>query len=119
MKTHTAIGSEIVEMMLNEDDDLRFKKHCYDISRYHHERWDGKGYPDGLAGEAIPFSARLLAVVDVYDALVSPRCYKPAMPHQAAVDIITGGAGSQFDPEVVQAFLAVQEQFEHFDRDNG
>ncbi|MDR0249140.1 MAG: response regulator [Oscillospiraceae bacterium] len=118
MKTHAAIGSDIINMMLNDDDDARYKKHCYDISRHHHERWDGKGYPDGLAGADIPLPARILTVADVYDALVSPRCYKPAMSHKEAADIIAGGAGSQFDPDVANAFLAVQERFEHFDREH-
>jgi len=82
-----------------------------DIAYCHHERWDGKGYPRGIAGKDIPLSARLMSVADVYDALRSKRVYKPAMPHETAMRIILEGRGTQFDPEVVDAFLAMQEQF--------
>jgi putative two-component system response regulator len=76
-----------------------------EITRWHHERWDGKGYPDGLAGEEIPLSARLMAVADVFDALISPRVYKPAMSYKKAREIICEGTGSHFDPDIVVAFL--------------
>lgn len=115
IKTHASIGSEIIDKMLDEEDPL-FRQHCHDICRHHHERWDGKGYPDGLAEMDIPLSARILAVVDVYDALVSPRIYKEPFSHAEAVRIISEGSGSQFDPNIVEAFLKVQEDFEHFDR---
>lgn len=115
IKTHASIGSDIIDTMLDEEDPL-FRKHCRDICRHHHERWDGKGYPDGLSGMDIPLSARILAVVDVYDALVSPRIYKLPFSHEEAVRIIREGAGTQFDPNIVDAFLAVQSEFEHFDR---
>ncbi|MDR1060341.1 MAG: response regulator [Clostridiales bacterium] len=111
IKTHAAIGSEIVKSMLDEDDE-QYLKYCYDICRYHHERWDGKGYPDGLAGEDIPLSARILAVVDVYDALVSARVYKPPFTHEKAIEIIKSGSGTQFDPEIVLALGDVQDQFQ-------
>jgi len=88
-----------------------FLRHAMDISRHHHEKWDGSGYPDGLAGEAIPLSARLMAVADVYDALISRRPYKDAMSHQLAVDFIHKGCGSHFDPVVVRAFDDTLEQF--------
>ena len=110
IKTHAAIGSEIVKEMLDEDD-TQYLKYCYDICRYHHERWDSMGYPDGLAGEAIPLSARILAIVDVYDALVSTRIYKPAFSHEKAIDIIKNGAGTQFDPVIVMALMEMHEQF--------
>ncbi|MDP3038233.1 MAG: HD domain-containing phosphohydrolase, partial [Rhodocyclaceae bacterium] len=77
-----------------------------EIARWHHEKWDGSGYPDGLAGEAIPLSARLMALADVFDALVTPRVYKPALSFAAARDIIAAGRGQHFDPAVVEAFLA-------------
>ena len=117
IKTHSAIGSAIIDSIMNEEDPL-FHKHCRDICRHHHERWDGKGYPDGLSGTDIPLSARILAVVDVYDALVSPRVYKAPFTHDQAVKIITEGAGTQFDPNVIDAFLEVEEEFKNFDRDN-
>lgn len=77
------------------------------LIRHHHERWDGRGYPDGLAGESIPFPARIFALCDVYDALISERPYKPAWTHDEAVREIAGATGSQFDPAVVHAFLAL------------
>ena len=75
------------------------------MAAYHHERWDGKGYPEGLAGEVIPLSARVMAVADVFDALASPRVYKPAFPLDKALDIISEGAGTQFDPKCVEVFM--------------
>ena len=110
IKTHSAIGSEIVKSMLDEDDE-QYLTYCYDICRHHHERWDGKGYPDGISGDGIPLSARILAVVDVYDALVSARCYKPPFSHEKAIEIIKNGSGTQFDPAIVDALLNVSMQF--------
>ena len=75
------------------------------MAAYHHERWDGKGYPEGLHGEVIPLSARIMAVADVFDALTSKRVYKPAYPLEKALDILRDGAGSQFDPKCVEVFL--------------
>lgn len=112
IETHTVIGSEIIaSMMLNSDD--MYLKHCYDISRSHHERWDGQGYPDKLQGEAIPLSARIVAVVDVYDALVSERCYKKAFSHEEAIKILEEDSGSHFDPNIIRALLEVQDQLLH------
>ena len=81
------------------------------IAHSHHEKWDGSGYPDGLAGEAIPLPARLMAVADVYDALVSKRVYKGKMPHAEAVSIIRNARGSHFDPDMVDAFLEIHDEF--------
>lgn len=81
------------------------------IAASHHERWDGTGYPEGLKAEAIPLPARLMTLADVYDALVTYRVYKPAFSHEVAVEIIKGGSGSHFDPEVVSAFLACESAF--------
>ena len=75
------------------------------MAAYHHERWDGKGYPEGLSGEDIPLSARVMAVADVFDALTSPRVYKPAFPLSKALIIIEAGKGSQFDPKCVEVFM--------------
>jgi putative two-component system response regulator len=77
----------------------------------HHERWDGAGYPQGLRGDAIPIAGRLVALVDVYDALVSPRVYKGALSHDEVVQWITAGRGTQFDPDMVDAFLRVREEW--------
>ncbi len=81
-----------------------------EIARHHHEKWDGSGYPDGLAGEDIPLSARLMAVADVYDALISRRPYKEPMSHEAAVAWICNHSGSHFDPAVVDALEATQQR---------
>jgi putative two-component system response regulator len=83
-----------------------------DIVYTHHERWDGRGYPRGLAGDDIPIAGRIVAVVDVYDALVEPRPYRDRLPHDNAVNIIVEGRGTQFDPDVVEAFLAVEHNFQ-------
>ena len=86
----------------------RFAK---EIAGSHHEKWDGSGYPDGLAGEAIPLSARLMALADVYDALISKRVYKDAFTHDMARDIILQGRGTHFDPAVIDAFVALEQDF--------
>ena len=75
------------------------------MAAYHHERWDGKGYPEGLHGEVIPLSARVMAVADVFDALTAKRVYKPAFPLEKALQILEEGAGTQFDPKCVEAFM--------------
>jgi len=102
IKTHTTIGSQIIDSIAASlpDNDM-YLKYAKDICHYHHERWDGTGYPTGLKGEEIPLSARIISVVDVYDALVSPRCYKGAYPHDVSLEIITEGRGTQFDPAIV------------------
>ena len=106
MKTHASIGGEIIDnVMKMVDDDSGYLKEAHNLTTYHHERWDGKGYPSRLGGENIPLSARIMAVADVFDALVSRRSYKPGFPFEKAVSIIQEGAGTQFDPDVVKAFM--------------
>ncbi len=112
MKTHAEHGADLLQRAidrLGEDAGLMltFGKQ---IARHHHEKWDGSGYPDGLAGEAIPLAARLMAVADVYDALISERPYKHAMTHAQALDFIRDGSGTHFDPGVVAALEACVEQ---------
>ncbi len=115
VKTHSIIGSNIIESISsNLTDDAVYLNHCRDICRSHHERWDGKGYPDGLRGTEIPLSARILSIVDVYDALVMERCYKAAIPHQKAVELISEGAGTQFDPDLIKVFLQVEQDFNNW-----
>jgi putative two-component system response regulator len=90
---------------------VEFLTMAKDIAYFHQEKWDGSGYPTGARGDAIPVSARLMAVADVYDALISRRVYKEGMPHQKAVSIIVEGRGGHFDPDIVDAFVQVQEAF--------
>ncbi|MCG2585260.1 two-component system response regulator [Massilia sp. TS11] len=112
MKTHTTLGRDAIEAAERElgitVDFLTFAK---EIAYGHQEKWDGSGYPQGLAGDAIPISARLMAVADVYDALISRRVYKDGMSHEQAVAIMRAGRGSHFDPDILDAFLAIQDQF--------
>ena len=114
IKTHTTIGSDIIDTLLTHDEADEYLLHCRDICRHHHERFDGKGYPDGLSGEDIPLSARILSIVDVYDALVNSRVYKPAFPHEEAVRIIEQGSGTQFDPGLIEAFMDIHPTFATF-----
>jgi putative two-component system response regulator len=105
MKTHAEHGADLLQRAIDRlgDDAGLMLTYGKQIARHHHERWDGSGYPDGLTGEAIPLSARLMAVADVYDALISVRPYKQAMTHTEALAFIRAGSGSHFDPRVVQA----------------
>ena len=84
----------------------------YQVAMYHHEKWDGKGYPTGLAGTDIPLCARIMAVADVFDAVSAKRCYRDAMPLEKCYDIIEGGRGSDFDPDIVDVFLANRDEVE-------
>jgi putative two-component system response regulator len=110
MKTHTTRGKEIIAELGDINSSL-YLKHCENICYGHHERWDGKGYPQQLKETEIPLSARLAAVADVYDALVSARVYKAAFSFGEAVKIITDGKGTQFDPVLADALPHVQERF--------
>jgi cyclic di-GMP phosphodiesterase len=113
MKTHTTLGQEAIVRAEQELGlEVPFLKHAKDIALYHQEKWDGTGYPEGLAGEQIPISARIMAVADVYDALVSRRVYKKAMSHEKAVGIMIEGKGKHFDPDLIDAFLELQEEFQ-------
>jgi putative two-component system response regulator len=112
MKTHTLHGWEMLRRAAQRiDGDASFLGYAMEIARHHHERWDGSGYPDRLSGRAIPLSARLMAVADVYDALISRRPYKEPMPHEQAVRHLLKGAGTHFDPALVQAMRACEQQF--------
>jgi putative two-component system response regulator len=112
MKTHCKLGRDAIQRA--EDQlglEVEFLKFAKEIAYYHQEKWDGSGYPEGLAGDFIPISARLMAVADVYDALISRRVYKEGMPHEKAVAIISEGRGTHFDPDMVDAFLGISDQF--------
>ena len=102
MKKHTTNGCDLLERF--KQDESEFYKYCYDICRYHHERYNGKGYPDGLKGEEIPIWAQVVSIVDVYDALVSKRVYKMAYPADGAVHMIHNGECGEFSPKVMEVF---------------
>ncbi len=112
MKNHCKLGRDAIahaEEQLGLE--VEFLKYAKEIAYGHQEKWDGSGYPEGLSGDDIPISARLMAVADVYDALISRRVYKEGMPHEKAVGIVAEGRGTHFDPDVVDAFLGVTDQF--------
>lgn len=112
MKTHTTLGRDAIEHAEQSlGMQVEFLSMAKEIALGHQEKWDGSGYPQGLRGEAIPPSARLMAVADVYDALISRRVYKEAMSHEKAVELIAQGRGTHFDPDMVDAFLALQSEF--------
>jgi putative two-component system response regulator len=109
MKTHPAIGANAIEQAIAGEEDhapLAFLHVAMDIAYSHHEKWDGSGYPDGLSGDTIPLAARLMALADVFDALISRRVYKPPFSHQEAARIISEGKGTHFDPRLVDLFFA-------------
>jgi putative two-component system response regulator len=112
MKTHTTLGRNAIasaERSLGKD--VPFLRFAKEIAYSHQEKWDGSGYPQGLKGEDIPISARLMSVADVYDALISKRVYKSAYTHEESMDIIARGRGAHFDPDICDAFLRIHERF--------
>lgn len=112
MKRHSMIGyGALRQAEVTLGTPVEFLSCAKEIARSHHEKWDGSGYPDGLSGTEIPLSARLMAVADVFDALISKRVYKEAIPHAEAVEIILDGKGNHFDPDLVDAFDEIQDQF--------
>lgn len=111
MQTHTTIGANTLRAVAEKHPGNNFIRMGIEIAESHHEKWNGTGYPYGLKGNAIPLSARILALADVYDALTSERCYKRAFSHTESRQIILEGAGNHFDPEIVQAFLRCEQAF--------
>lgn len=112
MKTHTTLGRDAIEHAERSlGIDVEFLRTAKEIALSHQEKWDGSGYPEGLSGDGIPVSARLMALADVYDALISRRVYKPAMSHEQAVEIILAGRANHFDPDMVDTFIKIQEEF--------
>lgn len=112
MKTHTTAGEELLSRAKQELGETEYLNMAMDMAAYHHEKWNGKGYPYGKSGEEIPICARIMAVADVFDALTSKRCYKSAMPLEKAYSIIREESGTHFDPAVVDAFFAASEDIE-------
>jgi putative two-component system response regulator len=112
MKTHSFLGYRAIEQAEQDAEPrIEFLSMAKEIAHYHHEKWDGSGYPEGLAGEAIPISARLMALADVFDALLAQRVYKKGFPLAEALQIIRQGRASHFDPDVVDAFFSRQDEF--------
>ena len=112
IKTHAAEGEKIIDDIISESGDEAFLQNAKLFAGYHHERWDGMGYPHGLKGTDIPLQGRIMAIADVYDALVSERSYKKAFTHEKAVEIILESKGKQFDPKIVDVFHEVNSLFE-------
>jgi putative two-component system response regulator len=113
MKTHTTLGRDAIQ---TAEDSLGLKVEFLSVAKEiaygHQEKWDGSGYPENVRGDDIPVSARIMAVADVYDALISRRVYKNSMSHEKAITIITEGRGSHFDPDIVDAFLSIQDEIQ-------
>ncbi|MEE5993920.1 MAG: HD domain-containing phosphohydrolase [Oscillospiraceae bacterium] len=110
MKSHSQAGGDIIAQVIEIVPDSAYLYEAKKLALYHHEKWNGKGYPYGLAGEEIPLSARVMAVADVFDALVSERSYKKPFPFEKAMDIIREGSGSHFDPKIAEAFLEAEDE---------
>lgn len=114
MKDHAAKGAELIVKVLDGINDEEFEKIAENVAHYHHEKWDGSGYPEHLAGEQIPLEARIMAVADVCDALISKRHYKAGLPAQQAFSIIEAGMGKQFDPALREAFINAKPALEDY-----
>ena len=117
MKEHAAVGGTVIREVLNGVTDEEFLSLASDIATYHHEKWDGKGYPSGLEKDDIPLSARIMAIADVFDALTSERCYKDAMSPEEAFKIIDEESGTHFDPNLAEVFLRHKEDFKQADEE--
>lgn len=110
IKQHPVMGGRIVKKTFGHLFDEGYETMAYDVAMYHHEKWNGKGYPMGLKGTEIPLSARIVAVADVFDAVSAKRCYRDALPLDECFRIIQNGRGTDFDPEVVDAFMTDQDK---------
>ena len=112
MKKHSAEGAKIVRQILEGIEEPEFVQIAENVAHYHHEKWNGAGYPNGIAGEEIPIEARIMALADVFDALVSKRCYKEPFSYDSAFTIIRESIGSHFDPELGEVFLSCRPELE-------
>lgn len=113
MKLHTLKGAEILNGIHNVWDE-EYSKISYEICRYHHERYDGRGYPDGLKGDEIPISAQIVSIADVYDAMVNERVYKSAYSKDKAFSMICNGECGVFSPKILECFKNVRQEFENY-----
>ena len=118
MKSHVAVGVEAIEKIMNNTAEHSFLNHALKITGTHHEKWNGKGYPIGLRGNNIPLEGRLMAIADVYDALISERPYKKALTHEEACKIIEDESGIQFDPSLIDVFRNTKDEFEKIALEN-
>jgi len=118
MKNHVAAGVDAIERIIRKMGEEDFFNHAIRMAGTHHEKWNGSGYPIGLKGNNIPLEGRLMAIADVYDALICKRHYKEAMPHETACKIIEESSGTQFDPILVDVFCNIREQFERISLEN-
>lgn len=113
MKKHAAEGGEIILHTFKDLDNAEFRQIAYEVARHHHEKYNGRGYPDGLVGEQIPLHARIMAIADVFDAVSQKRCYRDAMPLEECFAIIKNGIGTDFDPQLAKIFLNSKEEVKH------
>lgn len=118
MKKHSECGGEIIQTTFKNLDNPEFQKIAYEVARFHHEKYNGKGYPEGLAGEQIPLHARIMAVADVFDAVSQKRCYRDAMPIDQCFAIIEKGCGTDFDPDIAKIFLDARQEVEELMKKN-
>lgn len=114
MKQHSPEGGKIIRKIMEEIEEKDYIEVAYNVATSHHEKWNGRGYPDGLTGEEIPLEARIMAVADVFDALISKRCYKDAISLDKAFEIIEESKGEHFDPQIAQIFLDLRPQIEEY-----
>ena len=112
IKTHPVIGGKIIKDTFGHLFDEEYETMAYEVALYHHEKWNGKGYPEGLSGTDIPLCARIMAVADVFDAVSAKRCYRDAMPLSECYKIIENGRGEDFDPDIVDAFMMDRDKVE-------
>ena len=113
IKQHAEIGGMIIRETFNNMGDDKYQEIAYEVARYHHEKWDGTGYPEGLKGPDIPLCARIMAVADVFDAVSEQRCYRDALPLEQCFQVIADGRGTAFDPVIVDAFFTIEEDIRH------
>lgn len=110
MKTHTTIGFELLQSIYSDIEDSLFIETALDVVHYHHERWDGKGYPMGLSGEDIPLAARVMSIVDAYDSMMGQRCYKASLSREEALEVMHSDHGAHFDPYILEVFFKIERQ---------
>lgn len=117
IKKHAPRGSEIIMETFGHLEDKEYTKMAYEVARYHHEKWNGRGYPEGLSRKEIPLCARIMAIADVFDAISMKRCYRDAMPLDKCFDIIREGSGQDFDPIMVEVFLDIRDKVEEIHKE--